>query len=77
VKGKVNPSDAALRAWVYGSDNFERPGKQWYFQIDNGNQEVTILVIEGNRLTEMCQRWDRCGDVRPTDVGTIEMQNNL
>jgi|SRR5882724_6605949 len=75
VKGKVNPSDAALRAWVYGSDTLNAPVNSGYFQIDNVKPGSYILVIEGKPpYRNVSKDGIVVVDGQPTDVGTIEMQ---
>jgi hypothetical protein len=75
VKGKVNPSDAALRAWVYGPDTLNAAVISGYFQINNVKSGNYILVIEGKPpYRNSSKDGIVVVDGQPTDVGTIEMQ---
>ena len=75
VKGKVNPEDAALRAWIYGPDTLNAPINSGYFQIDNVKPGTYLLVIEGKPPYRNVSK-DAIVVVegQPSDVGTIEMQ---
>jgi hypothetical protein len=76
VKGAVNPSNAAIRAWVFsGNDTLNSPVDQGNFQINNVKPGTYVLVVEGRPPYRNTARDGIVVvDGQPTDVGTIEMQ---
>jgi len=76
VKGAVNPSNAAIRAWVFSkTDTLSATVDQGIFQINNVKPGSYILVIEGRPpYRSTIKDGIVVVDGQPTDVGTIEMQ---
>lgn len=76
VKGTVNPSNAAVRAWVFSSgDTANSSVNQGNFQINNVKPGTYVLVVEGIApYRNTVKDGIVVVDGQPTDVGTIEMQ---
>ena len=76
VKGAVNPSNSAIRAWVFSSgDTSNATVDQGNFQINNVKPGTYVLVVEGiPPYRNTVKDGIVVVDGQPTDVGTIEMQ---
>jgi hypothetical protein len=75
VKGSVNPSDAALRAWMISkNDTSNAPVIQGNFMITNVKPGNYTLMVEGKPPYRDSFKQDvLVVDGQPTDVGVIEM----
>jgi hypothetical protein len=75
VKGSVNPSDAALRAWIFSSrDTLNSPVIQGNFMISNVKPGNYTLMIEARPPYRDGFKQDvLVVEGQPTDVGVIEM----
>jgi hypothetical protein len=76
VKGSVNPSDAALRAWVFSqTDTVNAPVNQGYFTIEGVKPGNYILMLEGRPpYRNTVKKGIQVSEGQPTDVGVIEME---
>ena len=76
VKGSVNTSNAAVRAWVFSkTDTFNTTISSGLFQIDNVKPGNYTLMVEGRPPYRNSVKPDIIVvDGQPTDVGVIEMQ---
>jgi hypothetical protein len=75
VKGYVNPSNAAVRAWVFSrTDTLNSPVLQGNFMISNVKPGNYTLMIEARPPYRDSFKQDvLVVDGQPTDVGVIEM----
>jgi hypothetical protein len=75
VKGSVNPSNGALRAWLLSkSDTLNAPVIQGNFMITNVKPGNYTLMLEGKPPFRDSFKQDVVVvDGQPTDVGVIEM----
>ena len=75
VKGYVNPSNAAVRAWVFSrTDTLNSPVIQGNFIISNVKPGNYTLMIEARPPYRDSFKQDvLVVDGQPTDVGVIEM----
>lgn len=75
VKGSVNPSNGALRAWLLSkSDTLNAPVIQGNFMITNVKPGNYTLMLEGKPPFRDSFKQDvLVVDGQPTDVGVIEM----
>src|SRR6266849_9987866 len=75
VKGSVNPSNGAVRAWLFSrSDTLTSPVIQGNFMISNVKPGNYTLVMEGKSPYRDSFKQDvLVVDGQPTDVGVIEM----
>ena len=75
VKGSVNPSNGALRAWMISkTDTLNAPVIQGFFMITNVKPGNYTLMMEGKPpYRDSFIQEVRVVDGRPTDVGIIEM----
>jgi hypothetical protein len=75
VKGSVNPSDAAIRAWIISrSDTLNSPVIQGNFMISNVKPGNYTLMLEAKPPYRDSFKQDvLVVDGQPTDVGVIEM----
>ena len=76
VRGSVNPSNGALRAWLLSkSDTLNTPVIQGNFMITNVKPGHYTLMLEGKPPFRDSFKQDvLVVDGQPTDVGVIEMQ---
>ena len=75
VKGSVNPSNGAIRAWVFSrTDTLNGPVIQGNFMITNVKPGNYTLMMEGKPPYRDSFKQDvLVVDGQPTDVGVIEM----
>jgi hypothetical protein len=75
VKGSVNPSNAALRAWIFSrTDTLNSPVIQGNFIISNVKPGNYTLMVEAKPPYRDSFKQDvLVVDGQPTDVGVIEM----
>ena len=76
VRGSVNPSNGALRAWLLSkTDTLNGPVIQGNFMITNVKPGNYTLMLEGKPPFRDSFKQDvLVVDGQPTDVGVIEMQ---
>jgi len=75
VKGSVNPSNAAMRAWIFSrTDTLTSPVIQGTFMISNVKPGNYTLMIEAKPPFRDGFKQDiLVVDGQPTDVGVLEM----
>jgi hypothetical protein len=75
LKGSVNPSDAAVRAWIFSrTDTLNSPVIQGNFMVSNVKPGNYILMLEAKPPYRDSFKQDvLVVDGQPTDVGVIEM----
>jgi hypothetical protein len=75
VKGSVNPSNGASRAWLFSrTDTLNSPVIQGNFMITNVKPGNYTLMMEGRPPYRDSFKQDiLVVDGQPTDVGVIEM----
>ena len=75
VKGSVNPTDGAIRAWVFSqTDTLNAPVVQGYFTIEGVRPGNYILMLEGRPpYRNTVKEGVRVVEGEPTDMGVIEM----
>jgi hypothetical protein len=75
VKGSVNPSNGALRAWLFSkSDTLSAPVVEGNFMITNVKPGNYTLILEGKPpFRDSFKQEVVVVDGQPTDVGVIEM----
>jgi hypothetical protein len=75
VKGSVNPTDGALRAWLISpKDTVNAPVIQGNFMITNVKPGNYTLMVEGKPPFRDSFKQDiLVVDGQPTDVGVIQM----
>jgi hypothetical protein len=76
VKGSVNPSNAAIRAWIFSrTDTLNSPVIQGNFMISNVKPGNYTLMMEAKPPYRDSFKQDvLVVDGQPTDVGVIEMR---
>jgi len=76
VKGSVNPSNGASRAWIFSrTDTLNSPVIQGNFMITNVKPGNYTLMMEGRPPYRDSFKQDvLVVDGQPTDVGVIEMR---
>ena len=75
VKGSINPSDGAIRAWIFSrTDTLNSPVIQGNFMISNVKPGNYTLMMEGKPPFRDSFKQDvLVVEGQPTDVGVIEM----
>ncbi len=75
VKGSINPSDGAVRAWVFSkTDTLNSPVIQGTFMISSVKPGNYTLMLEAKPPYRDSFKQDvLVVDGQPTDVGVIEM----
>ena len=75
VKGSVNPTNAATRAWLISkTDTLSSPVVQGNFMITNVKPGNYVLMVEGKPPYRDSFKQDVVVvDGQPTDVGMIDM----
>ena len=78
VKGKINPADAAVRAWAISStDTLKADITNGMFEITGVKPGNYIVVIEANKPYKNAQKNDvKVVDEQPVDLGEIPVKKD-